>query len=108
MAGSDDVDTKTVTLKDTDLEVIGSIEDVPTIYIDGMQGLITAGGIVKIGLYQYVQKREEMGHPPSAENIKKLITGRLVMPEHVARDVAAWLTRHILKPGDANGPKPGT
>lgn len=79
-------------IQEKDIEVIGNPEDTPSIYIDGMQGIIGARGIVRIGVYQYVQKPAKTGDPADATSVQKLMVGRLIMTEETMASLGKWLT----------------
>lgn len=85
-------------IRQDELEMINNLENAPTIYIDGAQGLLTDGNIIKINLFDIVQ---EISPDRSARGVYKRVLARLVMQRHTAITLATWL----LKRAEANVPQ---
>lgn len=71
---------------------IGGIEDAPTIFIDGMQGISVTNGVARVTLYQTVQdlrERDAEGNAP----LKNIAVGRLAMSVQTFELVSAWLSK---------------
>ena len=75
--------------------LFGELSDAPTIFIDGLRGISSANGVIKVNLYQLVQDLGESGAP-----MKQVIVGRLAMSIQTYVQVADWLpqqTKLFLK-----------
>lgn len=66
--------------------LVGELSDAPTIFIDGVRGLSSVNGVIKVNLYQVVQDLRESGGP-----LKQVIVGRLAMSIETYVQLAAWL-----------------
>ena len=83
---------KVLQVQDKDIPVHDALGGSPSIFIDGMQGLIGVGGLLRVGLFQFVQEVGRGGDTPSPT---KQVVGRLIMTEETARAVVRWLGEHL-------------
>lgn len=79
---------QTAEIQDKDIEFVGGVEGIDTVYIDGMQGISVINGVARIGLFEIVQDPTagDDGHP-----MRKVFVGRVAIPAAALMGVSNWL-----------------
>ena len=81
-----------------DLPIENNTTNIPTIFIDGAQGLSEVNGVVKINLFQVVQ---EFATEDPIIRPKRLTVGRLALSTQTLVELTTWLMANVKIPANA-------